>query len=97
MERIHRLSPLFKNKLKFIVNDGVPACVNCMNLINIDNTPVCKLFGVYDMVHGTTTYLNATNVEPKINYAIQAVYSLVGRRVFHLVKTKILSLRTNNI
>ena len=36
-------------------------CVNCKNLHNIGNTPVCKLFGVYDMVHGTTTYLSANH------------------------------------
>ena len=59
MKQIHRLSPLFKNKSNFILNSGVPACINCKHFNVIDDKPVCKLFGVYDMINGKTSHLDA--------------------------------------
>jgi hypothetical protein len=57
MERLHRLSPLFRNKHKFIKNTGLPICIKCNNYNKIMKT--CEKFGVVDIVSGEISYLSA--------------------------------------
>jgi len=59
MNKIHRLSPLFKNKPNFILNADVPSCIDCKHFIkfskDIDEKSTCALFGSKNVVSGKVT------------------------------------------